>query len=371
MRVELKGLHRVRRKLADGTWRVYHYAWRGGPKIEAEPGTPEFLAEWHRLSKGRDDPDARFKGTLQLVINQYQRTPEFSALAESTRKDYVRRIAKRIEPKFGKMPLRAVEDDRARAHFLEWRDKLAEESGPREADYCFAVLARIVSWAHHRRIISKNQCERPGRLHSGSRAEIIWTEAEIEALLAAASPQVALPFAIALETGQRQSDVLHMTWAQYDGAAIRLRQSKTGKRLVVPLTAALRTRLDALRRDAPVICLNSRGKPWTADGFKSSFAEAKARAVAAGAERIRKLTFHDTRGTAVVNLAIAGCTVPEIASITGHALKDAEAILDAHYLGRDRRLGESAIEKLEEHSKRKHPVNRSVNAAPKRDGSAM
>jgi hypothetical protein len=32
----------------------------------------------------------------------------------------------------------------------------------------------------------------------------------------------------------------------------------------------------------------------------------------------------------VVRLAIAGASVPQIAAVTGHSLKDVEAILDAH-----------------------------------------
>jgi hypothetical protein len=35
----------------------------------------------------------------------------------------------------------------------------------------------------------------------------------------------------------------------------------------------------------------------------------------------------------VVGLAIAGATVRQIATFTGHSLNDVEAILDAHYLG--------------------------------------
>lgn len=361
MRIEMKGLHRVRRKLADGSFRVHFYAWRGGPKITSTPGSPEFHDEWVRLTKGRSDPDARFKGTMQEIINGYLRSQEFADLAESTRKDYARRIAKRIEPKFGNMPLRAVEDDRARAQFFNWREKVAQESGTREADYSFAILARIVSWAHNLRLVSRNQCEKPKRLHRGSRVDIIWQEEDISAFLAAAPQHVALPFVIALETGQRQSDVLHMTWAQYDGVAIRLQQKKTGKRLVVPLTAALRDRLDTVERAGSVICLNSHGRPWTADGFKTSFAAAKAVAIEQGAQNIATLTFHDTRGTAVVNMAIAGCTVPEIASITGHSLKDAETILETHYLGRDHRLGESAISKVDKHAKKISRVNGAVN----------
>ncbi len=62
---------------------------------------------------------------------------------------------------------------------------------------------------------------------------------------------------------------------------------------------------------------------------------------------IMGVTFHDLRGTAVTRLALVGCTVPEIASITGHSLRDVHAIFDAHYLADDPGLAESAIRKLE------------------------
>ena len=63
------------------------------------------------------------------------------------------------------------------------------------------------------------------------------------------------------------------------------------------------------------------------------------------------VTFHDLRGTAVTRLALVGCTVPEIAAITGHSLRDVGAILGAHYFNRDPALAESAIRKLEMRTK--------------------
>ena len=42
---------------------------------------------------------------------------------------------------------------------------------------------------------------------------------------------------------------------------------------------------------------------------------------------------------------------PQIAAVTGHSLKDVEAILDAHYLGRDIQLAEAAVLKLEKRTK--------------------
>jgi hypothetical protein len=53
------------------------------------------------------------------------------------------------------------------------------------------------------------------------------------------------------------------------------------------------------------------------------------------------------RGSAVTRLALAGCTEAEIATITGHTLRDVRSILDANYLHRDPAVAESAIRKLE------------------------
>jgi hypothetical protein len=63
------------------------------------------------------------------------------------------------------------------------------------------------------------------------------------------------------------------------------------------------------------------------------------------------LTFHDLRGSAVVRLALADATAPQIATFTGRCLKDIEAILDAHSLGCDVKLAEAAVLKLEARTK--------------------
>jgi len=58
------------------------------------------------------------------------------------------------------------------------------------------------------------------------------------------------------------------------------------------------------------------------------------------------LHFHDIRGTTVTMLAEAGCTLPEIVSITGHTLRRVQDILDK-YLARTSKPAESAIAKFE------------------------
>ena len=66
-------------------------------------------------------------------------------------------------------------------------------------------------------------------------------------------------------------------------------------------------------------------------------------------------------GTAVVRLAIAGATVPQIAAVTGHSLKDVEAILDTHYLGRDIQLAKASGAEARSANK---TVNGGVNRRP-------
>jgi integrase len=223
---------------------------------------------------------------------------------------------------------------------MAWRDTLASSSR-RQADYAWVVLARILSWGLNRGLVAANPCEKAGRLYRGSRADKVWTEADEEAFLVKAPKHLHLPLLLALWTGQRQGDLLRLPWSAYDGTHVSLRQSKTGARVRIPVGASLKAALDATAKCSTVILTSSDGTPWTADGFRSSWRKACAAAGVIG------LTFHDLRGTAVTRLALAGCTQAEIATITGHSLRDVGAILDKHYLHRDPALAESAIRKLE------------------------
>jgi integrase len=150
---------------------------------------------------------------------------------------------------------------------------------------------------------------------------------------------------LALWTGQRQGDLLRLPWSAYDGQRIRLQQSKTGRRIVVPAGEPLKVMLDRAVRRCPLVLTTTKGKPWSSDGFRTSWAKACKKA------GINGLTFHDLRGSAVVRLALVEATVPQIATFTGHSLRDVEAILDAHYLGRDVKLAEMAVTKLETRTK--------------------
>jgi integrase len=89
-----------------------------------------------------------------------------------------------------------------------------------------------------------------------------------------------------------------------------------------------------------VILTNNHGRPWQANAFRKAWGGASRKA------GIVDLTFHDLRGTAVTRLSEAECTPQEIATITGHSLRDVGAIID-RYSARTDKLAIAAIAKLE------------------------
>ena len=336
MRLRLKGINSRRKLLADGTVRTYYWAWKGGPPLRGEPGSPEFIASYNEACARKITPPT---GVLLSLTQGYQAADEFLRLGDRTKLDYVRQI-KLVEAEFGDFPLSALSDRRTRGIFKYWRDRLALKSR-RQADYAWVVLARVLSWALDRGLVAENPCARGGRLYRGSRADKIWTADDETNFLAKAPAHLRLPLLLALWTGQRQGDLLRLAWTAYDGSRIRLRQSKTGVRVVIPVGAPLKAALDKASKVSTLILNSSDKKPWTQDGFRASFRKAQKKAGVVG------VTFHDLRGTAVTRLAIVGCTEAEIATITGLSLRQVRSILDANYLHRDPVLAESAIRKLE------------------------
>ena len=139
MRVRLKGINSYTARLADGSARTYWYAWKGGPRLRGEPGSPEFIASYNEAIARKFTPP---RGVLLSLLQRYQGSEDFRQLADSTRRSYVPLIV-RIEKELGDFPLSALTDRRARGVFLEWRDKIAAASGRRP----WTVLARVLSWS--------------------------------------------------------------------------------------------------------------------------------------------------------------------------------------------------------------------------------
>ncbi len=190
---------------------------------------------------------------------------------------------------------------------------------PRKADKIRQMASRLYSWADESELVPEgfNPVKGLKKLKHKVSPYVPWSDEEIELYLAHAPSHVTTPVLLALYTGQRASDVVAMTWNDYKGSTIRVRQDKTDEFLDIYCHPRLRDHLDRLKatggKKAVVIALSIVGKSYTA----GSLSQALARSILA-IEEMPHRTMHGLRYAAAAQLEEAGCTIAEIAAVLGH-----------------------------------------------------
>lgn len=338
------GLHIVRKRRTGQPDRWYIYAWRGGPRIHATDGArPRITAEiTDKLAEARRTHQRTAHGAFARVIEDYRASPDYTSLRPTTRDDTGRWLD-RIQDEFGTAPLAAFEDRKMRGVIIQWSDQWAHQ--PRTADKATGYMGQLLGWAVERGRLSINVAAGIRKRYKVSRAHIIWTEADLAALRAVASPPVMQAVELASLTGLRRADLVAVTWEAVGPQMIVWKTSKSrGRaRVTIPLLPELRKLLDTLRTErGPGGCTgpilrNSRGQPWKGDGLASSFDRARTRC-----EISKRL--HDLRGTYATRLILAGLTDEEAARIMGWTSADI-AQIRARYVD-EMRVVSSIIDRL-------------------------
>jgi integrase len=333
VRIDLKGIAKVKAK-----GRTYYYAWRGGPRLHGEPGSPEFIGSYNEAIEQRRAPD---KNRFRFIVTDYKGSTDYKKLAESTRDQWGKWLD-RVAEYFGE--LRVAQFDRPekiRPVIRRWRGKWADK--PRTADYALQVLSRVVAHAVELGKIAGNPCEGIKHLYGNDRSEIIWTDADIVHIKKTCPVEIGNAIDLASHTGLRLSDLLRVSWSHIGDNAIVLTTGKSRHRreAIIPMYSGLRDVLARIPKRATAILTSSRRRPWTADGFGSSFNKAKIDADMSE----RDLHFNDLRGTAATKFYIAGFSMREIAETLAWEEESVEKII-RRYVGRSAAIKER-ISKLE------------------------
>jgi integrase len=166
-----------------------------------------------------------------------------------------------------------------------------------------------------------------------------WTEAEIAQFLAHHGPatMARLALILLLYTGQRRGDVVQMGRQHIRDGLLHVRQQKTGIELAIPIHATLAATIAEAPANHLTLLTTQTGKPFSAAGFGNWFRD---RCNEAG---LRHCSAHGLRKAVGRRLAEAGCTMHEIAAITGHAsLSEVQRYTKA---ADQKRLALSAMEK--------------------------
>lgn len=283
-------------------------------------------------------------------------------LSERSREDYGEYIDRMVKMWAGS---RVVD---ITAEVVEkWRDGMRET--PYAANYALRVLSVLFGLAMRRPktfgVVPVNPVAAVGKLgvKAGVKARRQYWTPEHEALFCDrardADWEVFMGYSLLIYTGQRPGDVRAMTWADYDGVKIQVVQQKTGARVWIKAHRDLKTLLEehkARRKAANRIggtLLQTMGGEKFEERYFAERWDAVVDAIGAGlpkgeANPLAGLQRRDLRRTAVIRLAEAECTIPEIAAITGHSIRTAEVILEAYFV-RTYAMAEAGITKLENH----------------------
>jgi integrase len=258
------------------TWRrgrkgkVRRYWQRPGYKLTRLPDNLiDRIAMVERLNNAADAiprPQELPRDTIGGLIQRYRSSDNFKALAAGTVKYYMRYL-REIEALGPSLPFASF-TRQAVVDFIETYSKVHQR---RQAA---AVLKNLFGLARYYGIVDSDAATGL-RLKTSKPRDRIWSDEEIDRWLAAAAadaPHMLTSFLLLQFTAQRPTDVLHMAWPHYSGAAIRLRQQKTGVLLDVPVHPVLRTHLDALsRKGASLTIITYRGRPVPYARFNDRF----------------------------------------------------------------------------------------------------
>jgi integrase len=173
--------------------------------------------------------------------------------------------------------------------------------------------------------------------------------AELKAILAVADPEWRSLILFGLYTGQRLSDLASLTWHNLDleRGEVRLKTSKTGRTMIIPMAPALRAHIESLpvgeEPQAPLhprafTALSKTGKASALSGaFSDLLVQAGLRARRAprnhrsrgighsGRRAINELSFHSLRRTATTLLHEAGVPSTVAQAVIGHDSEEVHA----------------------------------------------
>jgi integrase len=264
-KIKLRGLKVY---FSKGKRYVYHRA--TGARIKATLGTPEFIAEISAIEARLNIP-APLPGTWGGLVRAYKQSPRYQTdIKPRTRRDYDTIL-------FWLKPLEGTAlVNWNRSYVTRVQDKARQQRGTRFARYVTSVVSLIFTWGMARGFSNENPAEGVEKLRRPKdrpQANRPWTDAEWNVVWKRASPQVRAILALAGILGWRGGETIAAPRTCYDRKAKTITRvsSKSGRVVTSTVPPQVAKALNTLLpHDATTLLVNSRGKPWTENGFRFS-----------------------------------------------------------------------------------------------------
>ena len=334
---KFKGVHRVVKSLSGGANRIYHYAFRGGPKfwdstMDFGTDTDKYaLAYADALRSAGPKISVAKRAMTSSVIDRYRRSGHFAKLAPRTQKDY-NKYLDAFEKEFGTDPIKMFEEPEVIGEIREWKNQWSHS--PKQYDYATTVVTRLLNWAKEEDgAIAVHHHTRVTRLYGSDRSDIIWLPEELDAMLAVADERERRIIVAASEGGLTPQDIGILTRSHVQktpkGRRLYFRRTKSAKPTSIPVTPALAQVIDSTPEDQKHLIVSLSGRKLQPERASQIVADVKARAnemAKKESSRVHvrdELRLYDMRGTAATELLRAGCSLNQIAVTMGWGLRHA------------------------------------------------
>ena len=301
-----------------GKTRAYYRRNGRSVALPGEPGSEEFLAAYNReldVDAAQAPPPEPQVGrfTFDRLIAFYLESPDFIRLGESTQRTY-RATLRELRSKYGHRSVKKTDYTAISRVIAGMADRQAAANKMLKRMRTLFALAIRLKWIETDPSAGIKMYK-SGEIHT-------WTAEEHAAFLKhwPAGSKARLAYMLHYHTGQRKSDVVRMTRPKSINDPIRLTQVKTKESLVLPVSQALWEEIERHPKSHLMMLTTGYGKPFTANGYGAWF---RKRCDEAGLPQ--RCSSHGLRKAAAADLAEAGCSANEIASVTGHrSLREVE-----------------------------------------------
>lgn len=296
-----KGVHRV---VARGREYFYFQAGRGssfpGQRIALpkDPQSPEF---WNALRSAQAPVVIEVITTVDVLCDLYETSPQFAALARSSRDQYLRALgyARRA---WGTLPAAGLRP----VHVRQLLDGLAERPGT--ANNVLGVLRALSAWGVERGHLEGSLTGDVKAYKSGG-GHKPWSPEQCAAAERHFVGNIRRAYFLARYTGQRGSDVVELSPRHVEDGLFHLVQRKTKREVWLPIVPALAAEMGSWEKGlGPFV-------PLPKKTFEDHFAKARD-----AVPELRGATFHGLRGTRVIELRLEGRATAQIADIVGMSL---------------------------------------------------
>lgn len=271
MRIKVSGL-----KEYTVAGKAYRYHRASGTRIDPALKGNALILEIDRLDKLHAVVPAK-PGTLGGLFESWRKVPAFTDLKPRTRSDYLN-IMDYLRP-LADTPLVVF----TTGHVAKLRDKTLRKKRAGFTNHMLAMLSSAFKHGLEYELVEKNPV--PGLAKAKmtddrKRNNRAWTPDERRNVIAIAPTRLRLPLLLARSFGMRRGDIVAVRESAYSNGWLTLRAGKNNALLRLPVLGRLRAEIEAMlaQRPAPTgnvremeraLCLNSRGRGWTADSLSS------------------------------------------------------------------------------------------------------